>query len=63
MQNPRWPMLVLKTPKGWTGPKEIDGVAVEGTFRAHQVPLTGFVEHPEHIAILEAWLKSYRPEE
>jgi xylulose-5-phosphate/fructose-6-phosphate phosphoketolase len=62
-QSPRWPMLVMKTPKGWTGPKQVDGVAIEGTFRAHQVPLTGFVEQPAHVAVLEAWLKSYRPEE
>ncbi|HYM14354.1 MAG TPA: phosphoketolase family protein [Dehalococcoidia bacterium] len=60
---PRWPMIVLVTPKGWTGPKEVDGVPIEGTFRAHQVPLTGFAEDPAHIRMLEAWMRSYRPEE
>jgi xylulose-5-phosphate/fructose-6-phosphate phosphoketolase len=61
--RPRWPMIVLRTLKGWTGPRTVDGVKVEGTFRSHQVPITGFVEHPEHIAVLEAWLRSYRPDE
>ena len=61
-QRPRWPMIVLRSPKGWTGPKEIDGKPIEGTFRAHQVPM-GDMEKPEHIKILEAWMKSYRPEE
>ena len=61
--RPRWPMIVLRTPKGWTGPKEVDGLAVEGTFRAHQVPLAGVRENPEHLAMLEAWMRSYRPEE
>jgi xylulose-5-phosphate/fructose-6-phosphate phosphoketolase len=60
---PRWPAIVLRTPKGWTGPRVVDGVQVEGTFRAHQVPLAGVRENPEHLAILEAWLRSYRPEE
>src|SRR5262249_3795436 len=58
-----WPMIVLRSPKGWTGPREVDGVQVEGTFRSHQVPLAGLAEKPEHIAILERWMKSYRPEE
>jgi len=62
-ERPRWPMIVLRSPKGWTGPKEVDGVPVEGTFRAHQVPLTGFVTTPAHVGLLEAWMKSYRPEE
>jgi xylulose-5-phosphate/fructose-6-phosphate phosphoketolase len=62
-QRPRWPMIVLRTPKGWTGPHEVDGVQVEGTFRAHQVPLAGLADHPEHLAALEAWMRSYRPEE
>ena len=62
-QRPRWPMVVLRTPKGWTGPKEVDGVQIEGTFRAHQVPLTGFAEHPDHVGILEEWMRSYRPDE
>jgi xylulose-5-phosphate/fructose-6-phosphate phosphoketolase len=60
--RPRWPMIVLRTPKGWTGPKTVDGVAIEGTFRAHQVPLAGF-DHPGHLAMLEAWMKSYAPEQ
>src|SRR6185436_12805361 len=60
---PRWPMLVLRTPKGWTGPREVDGVPVEGTWRAHQVPLAGVRESPEHLEQLETWMKSYRPEE
>jgi xylulose-5-phosphate/fructose-6-phosphate phosphoketolase len=58
----RWPAIVLRTPKGWTGPKEVDGQPVEGTFRAHQVPLAGVRENPEHLAMLERWLRSYRPE-
>jgi xylulose-5-phosphate/fructose-6-phosphate phosphoketolase len=62
-ERPRWPMIVLKTPKGWTGPKEVDGVPVEGTYRAHQVPLSEPTEHPEHLKILEAWMRSYKPEE
>jgi xylulose-5-phosphate/fructose-6-phosphate phosphoketolase len=61
--RPHWPMLVLRTPKGWTGPAEVDGVQVEGTFRAHQVPLARLAEKPEHLAALEAWMRSYRPEE
>jgi xylulose-5-phosphate/fructose-6-phosphate phosphoketolase len=58
-----WPMIVLRTPKGWTGPKFVDGLAVEGTFRAHQVPLLGVRENPEHLALLESWMRSYRPHE
>jgi xylulose-5-phosphate/fructose-6-phosphate phosphoketolase len=58
----RWPMIVLRTPKGWTGPKTVDGKQVEGTFRAHQVPM-GDLDKAEHIKILERWMKSYRPEE
>ncbi|MGW0607421.1 phosphoketolase family protein [Streptomyces sp. NPDC002640] len=61
--RPRWPMIVLRTPKGWTGPAEVDGVAVEGTWRAHQVPLAGVRDNPAHLAQLEQWLRSYRPEE
>ena len=61
--RPTWPMIVLRTPKGWTGPKEVDGVPVEGTWRSHQVPLAGVRDNPEHLALLETWLKSYRPEE
>jgi xylulose-5-phosphate/fructose-6-phosphate phosphoketolase len=61
--RPRWPMIVLRSPKGWTGPKVVDGLQVEGTFRAHQVPLLVDAEHPEHVGQLEAWMRSYRPEE
>ncbi len=61
--QPRWPLLVLRTPKGWTGPKEVDGTKIEGTFRAHQVPLSNVRANAEHLAILERWMKSYRPEE
>jgi xylulose-5-phosphate/fructose-6-phosphate phosphoketolase len=63
MDRPRWPAIVLITPKGWTGPATVDGVQVEGTFRAHQVPLTEVRSNAEHRAQLEAWLRSYRPEE
>ena len=62
-KRPRWPMIVLRTPKGWTGPKVVDGKAVEGTFRAHQVPVANPRENPEHLRILESWMRSYRPEE
>jgi len=62
-ERPVWPMIVLRTPKGWTGPKVVDGVRVEGTFRSHQVPLAATHENPEHRAQLEEWLRSYRPEE
>ncbi len=58
-----WPMIVMRTPKGWTGPKEVDGVQVEGTFRAHQVPLSELATKPEHLKMLETWMKSYKPEE
>jgi xylulose-5-phosphate/fructose-6-phosphate phosphoketolase len=61
--RPRWPMIVLKSPKGWTGPKEVDGLKIEGTFRAHQVPLLVDAEHPEHVQQLESWMKSYKAEE
>jgi xylulose-5-phosphate/fructose-6-phosphate phosphoketolase len=61
--RPRWPMIVLRSPKGWTGPKVVDGLAIEGTFRAHQVPLLVDSDHPDHVAPLEAWMKSYRPAE
>jgi xylulose-5-phosphate/fructose-6-phosphate phosphoketolase len=62
-ERPRWPMIVLRSPKGWTGPKTVDGIDVEGTFRAHQVPIPIDAAHPEHIQQLESWMKSYRPEE
>ncbi len=61
--RPRWPMIVLRSPKGWTGPRVIDGLPVEGTFRAHQVPLSDPAKNPEHLKMLEAWMKSYHPEE
>ncbi len=61
--RPQWPMIVLRTPKGWTGPKEVDGLPSEGTFRAHQVPFAEVRTNPEHLALLEAWMRSYRPEE
>jgi xylulose-5-phosphate/fructose-6-phosphate phosphoketolase len=61
--RPRWPMIVLKSPKGWTGPKWVDGLQIEGTFRAHQVPLSDPATHPEHLKLLEDWLRSYRPDE
>ncbi len=62
LKRPRWPMIVLRTPKGWTGPKEVDGHKVEGTWRAHQVPLAGLADNPKHLQQLEEWLKSYKPE-
>ncbi len=62
-KRPLWPMLILRTPKGWTGPKEVDGEPVEGTFRAHQVPVTDFKTKPGHLKILERWLKSYKADE
>jgi xylulose-5-phosphate/fructose-6-phosphate phosphoketolase len=61
-KRPRWPMIVLRTPKGWTGPKEVDGKQVVGTTRSHQVPM-GEMSHPDHLRILEEWMQSYRPEE
>jgi xylulose-5-phosphate/fructose-6-phosphate phosphoketolase len=61
--RPRWPMIVLRSPKGWTGPKTVDGKPVENTWRSHQVPLDGLAKNPQHLAQLETWLKSYRPEE
>jgi xylulose-5-phosphate/fructose-6-phosphate phosphoketolase len=61
--RPRWPMIVLKSPKGWTGPKVVDGLQIEGTFRAHQVPLLVDAEHPDHLKQLECWMKSYKAEE
>ena len=61
--RPTWPMIILRTPKGWTGPKEVDGLPVEGTWRSHQVPLANVAENPEHLAMLESWMRSYRPEE
>ena len=62
-KRPQWPMLILRTPKGWTGPREVDGVQIEGTWRAHQVPVLGAREDAGHRKILEEWMRSYRPEE
>ncbi|HTT71433.1 MAG TPA: phosphoketolase family protein [Anaeromyxobacteraceae bacterium] len=61
--RPRWPMIVLKTPKGWTGPRTVDRLKVEGTWRAHQVPIDEVRKNPDHLRLLESWLKSYRPRE
>ncbi|MCY4489001.1 MAG: phosphoketolase family protein [Deltaproteobacteria bacterium] len=61
--RPRWPMIVLRTPKGWTGPKEVDGLKAEGYWRSHQVPLAELAAKPDHVRLLEEWMKSYRPEE
>jgi xylulose-5-phosphate/fructose-6-phosphate phosphoketolase len=61
--RPQWPLIILRTPKGWTGPHTVDGIQVEGTYRAHQVPLSGLFENPDHLKQLEEWLKSYKPEE
>ncbi|MDW5317613.1 phosphoketolase family protein [Rhizobium sp. PL01] len=61
--RPKWPMIVLRSPKGWTGPKQVDGLKTEGFWRSHQVPLSGIAKDPEHLRLLEEWLKSYRPEE
>ncbi|NER81704.1 MAG: phosphoketolase family protein, partial [Leptolyngbya sp. SIO1D8] len=62
-ERPRWPMIILRTPKGWTGPQEVDGHKVEGFWRAHQVPMGGMQSNPEHLRRLEEWMRSYRPEE
>ena len=62
-QRPLWPMMILRTPKGWTGPVEVDGKKTEGSWRSHQVPLAGLAENPAHLQVLENWMKSYRPEE
>lgn len=61
-QRPRWPVIVLRTPKGWTGPQEVDGVRIEGSFRSHQVPVADVQHNPEHLRMLEDWLRSYHPE-
>jgi xylulose-5-phosphate/fructose-6-phosphate phosphoketolase len=62
-ERPRWPLLILRTPKGWTGPKEVDGKLVEGTWRAHQVPVDDVRNNPDHLRILEQWMRSYKPQE
>ena len=61
--RPQWPMIVLNTPKGWTGPKAVDGLETEGSFRSHQVPLSELASKPEHLRMLEQWMLSYKPEE
>jgi len=61
VDRPRWPAVVLRTPKGWTGPKEVDGKPAEGTFRSHQVPMADIRDNAEHLAQLEAWMLSYEP--
>ena len=61
--RPRWPMIVFNSPKGWTGPKEVDGIPNEGTFRSHQIPLLVDSDHPHHLQLLEKWMRSYKPEE
>ena len=61
--RPRWPMIILRSPKGWTGPKEVDGHKVENFWRAHQVPVLDVKSNPEHLRIVEQWMRSYRPEE
>src|SRR4029077_2672908 len=59
----RWPMIVLRSPKGWTGPKIVDGKPVEGTWRAHQVPMAEMATNPEHVKMLDEWMRGYRPQE
>lgn len=63
IKRPNWPMIILRTPKGWTGPKEVDGVTIEGSYRSHQVPMSSPIENPAHLCNLESWMKSYKPEE
>jgi len=63
MTRPRWPMIILRTPKGWTGPREVDGLKTEGYWRSHQVPLSEMASKPEHVKLLESWMQSYRPDE
>src|SRR5205823_1571912 len=62
-KRPVWPMIVLRSPKGWTGPKEVDGKPTEGSWRSHQVPLSELAEKPQHLKLLEKWMRSYKPEE
>jgi xylulose-5-phosphate/fructose-6-phosphate phosphoketolase len=63
VKRPRWPMIILRTPKGWTGPKEVDGLKTEDSWRSHQVPFAEMAEKPNHVKLLEKWMKSYKPEE
>ena len=62
-ERPRWPMIILRTPKGWTCPKELDGHKLEGSWRAHQIPIPDPVQNPAHLKLVEAWMRSYKPEE
>ena len=62
-ERPYWPMIILRSPKGWTCPKEVDGHKVEGFWRSHQIPIGQIKENPEHLHILEQWMRSYKPEE
>src|SRR5438046_3643764 len=62
-KRPAWPMIVMRSPEGWAGPKEVDGKKTEGSWRSHQVPFAEMAEKPGHVKLLEAWLKSYQPEE
>jgi xylulose-5-phosphate/fructose-6-phosphate phosphoketolase len=62
-RRPAWPMIILRTPKGWTGPEEVDGLKTEGSWRSHQVPLANLAGNPKHLEALEEWMRSYRPEE
>ncbi|MBV8639322.1 MAG: phosphoketolase family protein [Candidatus Eremiobacteraeota bacterium] len=62
-ERPRWPLIILRTPKGWTGPRVVDGMQIEGTFRAHQIPIANVRENPEHLRLLESWMRSYKPDE
>ena len=61
-ERPRWPMIILRSPKGWTGPKTVDGKMIEDSWRSHQVPVSAPSENPEHLKVLEKWLRSYEPE-
>src|ERR1700719_1177935 len=61
--RPRWPMIILRSPKGWTAPREIDGHYLEGFWRAHQIPITDIADSPSHLKVLETWMRSYKPEE
>src|SRR5437867_4703924 len=63
LKRPQWPMIILRSPKGWTGPKEVDGKKTEGFWRSHQVPFAELETKPSHLKLLEQWLRSYRPEE
>ena len=63
VKRPTWPLIILRTPKGWTGPKQVDGIQIEGSYRSHQVPMASPKQNPSHLSKLEAWLMSYKPQE